>query len=104
MLYDSDALVLATRGESQGLVLLEALCTGIPIVSTEGIPRSVRFSKGCSFVPVNDVAALADAMINVMNTPQSGSEQIAQEVCGKVSPHVIASKMEEVFIEVTRIN
>lgn len=104
MLYDSDALVLATRGESQGLVLLEALCTGIPIVSTEGIPRSVRFSKGCSFVPVNDVAALADAMINVMNTPQSVSEQIAQEVCGKVSPHVIASKMEEVFIEVTRTN
>ena len=52
LLYNSDALVLATRSESQGLVLLEALSTGIPAISTEAIPKSVRIDCFSWFVPV----------------------------------------------------
>lgn len=98
LLYDCDALVLATRGETQGLVLLEALSTGVPVISTEAIPESVRLDEASWFVPVDDVDALAEMMrlcsCQEMVYDARKASQLVRELA---SPHVIGQKIADVL-------
>lgn len=96
MYYHSDAMVLATRGESQGLVLLEAMSTGIPVVSTEAIPPSVRMQDGAVYVPVDDVDAFRKAMAGVMDSRYDG-QALSSQVASFASPKVIGRKIEAVL-------
>ncbi len=96
MYYDSDALVLATRGESQGLVLLEAMSTGIPVISTEAIPTSVRMREGAVYVPVDDVGALVNAMRGMMGHQYDG-QVLSAQVAAFASPKVIGKQIEAVL-------
>ncbi|MBP3756443.1 MAG: glycosyltransferase family 4 protein [Prevotella sp.] len=101
-LYESDALVLATRGESQGLVLLEALSTGIPVVSTEAVPKSVRSSVGAKYVPVNDAIALEKAMIETMGNTSFCSEDLSLMARQMASPEMIGRRLEKVLSDAVR--
>ena len=96
LLYQSDALVLASRSEVQPLVLLEAMSTGIPVVSTACIPRNLRIEGGCTIVPVDDAAAFSEAMKQVMVQPVDG-ERLSQEVHRLASPEVIGQRLTDVF-------
>ena len=100
LLYLSDTLVLATRGETQGLALLEALSTGIPVVTTEAIPESVRPPIGCTFVPIDDVEALAEAMKNVMIFPADDGSKLSESARQIASPETIARQIEKLFSEI----
>lgn len=100
LLYESDALVLASRSEVQPLVLLEAMSTGIPVVATECVPHSLRISGGCSIVPIDDVDALAQAMEHVMATPRIDGEKLSKQVKALASPQVVGKRLETIFYEV----
>ena len=97
LLYQSDALVLATRDETQGLVLLEAMSTGIPVVTTEAVPQNVRIDKGCFIAPIDDVEAIADKMCEVMQLTDGEGEIFSRVVAEKVSPSVIANQLDAVM-------
>lgn len=98
--HQSDALVLATRGESQGLVIAEAMSTGIPAISTEGIPASMRLDGGYSYVPVNDAGALASEMLKAVRNPitESQGRALSQMIAERFSPEVIGAKIAEAMI------
>ena len=98
LLYESDALVLPSRSEVQPIVLLEAMSTGIPVVSTEVIPQNLRLEGGCFIVPVDNADALADAMKHVAETPIDG-QQISQQVAQLASARVVGERLEKVFKE-----
>ncbi len=98
LLYTSDALVLASRSEAQPLVLLEAMSTGIPVVSTEVIPQNLRLNDGCFIVPIDDANALADAMEHVVNTSIDG-QLLSQQVAQLASARVVGEKLDKVFRE-----
>ena len=66
LLYQSDALVLASRSEVQPLSLLEAMSTGSPVIATECMPQSLRIEGGSTIVPIDAVDALNKAMSVVM--------------------------------------
>lgn len=100
LLYECDALVLASRSEVQPLVLLEAMSTGIPVVSTECIPRSLRIEGGCTIVPIDDAAALAEAMKRVMSSPSVDGRTLSSKVAALASPEVVGRQLEAVFSEV----
>lgn len=102
MLYESDALVLATRGESQGLVLLEAMSTGIPAISTEGIPASVRPDCGFRYVPVDDAEALAEEMLKAVRQPVDDGRGMSAAVRRLASPEIVGRKIDEIFSEVLK--
>ena len=95
LLYDCDCLVLASRSEVQPLVLLEAMSTGIPVISTECIPQSLRIKGGCTIVPIDDAPALAQAMKQV--TMCSPSVQLSEEIKEIASPEVVGKKIEAIF-------
>lgn len=100
LLYQSDALVLASRSETQGLVLLEAMSTGIPVVATEAIPSSIRVPQGGRYVPVDDVASLAEAMKEIMQVSDYEGEKVSEAVGLMASPSVVGRKLTALFNDV----
>ena len=100
ILYQSDCLVLASRSEAQGLVLLEAMSTGIPVITTEVAPQAMRIT-GCHVVPVDDVEALAGMMEQVALSPADGdSRQMSQHVAEMSSPEAVGSRLSKLFSEI----
>lgn len=97
LLYQCDALVLASRSEVQPLVLLEAMSTGIPVVSTECVPQSLRIEGGSVIVPIDDITALAKAMRSVMEQPAIDGRALSDQVASMASPEVVGKKLEELF-------
>lgn len=74
MLHRSHSFVLATRSEAQPLVIMEALAAGLPYISTEVIPKVLRLEGSATIVPIDDVSALADAMIAAVNGGNDSAE------------------------------
>ena len=104
LLYQSDALVLASRSEVQPLVVFEAMSTGIPVVGTMSIPRCQRLGKDCRIVPVGDAAALAEAMQNLSKETAADGEQLSEQVRQIASPEVVGKQLEQVFSDVLASN
>jgi len=67
-----DVLVLASENEPFGLVLLEAMALGKPLVATRGggVPEIVRDGETGTLVPVADPAALAAALARYLEDPR----------------------------------
>ena len=104
LLYQSDALVLASRSEVQPLSLLEAMSSGIPVIATECMPQSLRIKGGSTIVPIDDVDALNKAMSDVLNNPTVDGQWLSQEVGRIASPEVVGRKLEKLFSELVASN
>ena len=100
LLYQSDALVLASRSEVQPLVLLEAMSTGIPVISTECIPQNLRIEGGCTIVPIADAEALSAAMKQVMEKEDSDGRKISESVQQTASLKVVGQKLSDLFSDI----
>jgi glycosyltransferase involved in cell wall biosynthesis len=66
-----DLFVLPSISEGMGLVLLEAMQAGVPIVASAvgGIPEVVRAGKDGLLVPPGDVAVFSDACSKIIENP-----------------------------------
>ena len=56
-----DAVVMPSRNETLGLVLIEAMLRGVPVVATAagGVPEVITHGKTGLTYPVGDITALA---------------------------------------------
>ena len=62
-LGDSDAFVLASRHETFGVVLVEAMAMGCPVISTKcGGPQDIVLPETGLLVPKDDLSAMTSAM------------------------------------------
>jgi glycosyltransferase involved in cell wall biosynthesis len=61
---EADAFVFPTRGDCLPLAVMEALASGLPVVTTRvaALPEAVEHGQTGLLVPLNDPAALADAL------------------------------------------
>ena len=66
-----DLFVLPSVSEGMGLVLLEAMQAGVPIVASAvgGIPEVIRAGKDGLLVPFGDVNGLAQACASIIENP-----------------------------------
>jgi glycosyltransferase involved in cell wall biosynthesis len=73
---EADLLVLASRGETYGMVVTEALAHGIPVLATEvqGVPEALGRAPGGSvpgiLVPPEDPVALGRALRRWLGEPE----------------------------------
>ena len=66
----ADAFVFASRTETQGLVLLEAMALGVPVISTAVMgTRDIVGPKRGALVPEDDEADFARNIVKLMNDP-----------------------------------
>jgi glycosyltransferase involved in cell wall biosynthesis len=72
----ADVFTTASQIETQGLVLLEALASGLPVVAVEAtcIPELVKDSVTGYLVPPNDVDALVNRLARVIENPARAKE------------------------------
>jgi glycosyltransferase involved in cell wall biosynthesis len=61
-----DAFILPSRGETFGVVYVEALACGKPVIATRcGGPEAIVHEGNGLLVPIGDVRAIASAMVNM---------------------------------------
>ncbi|MGD9888457.1 MAG: glycosyltransferase [Halothiobacillaceae bacterium] len=77
----ADAFVFASATETQGLVLVEALALGLPVVALAemGTRDVVREGEGCLIAP-NDAQGFAQRVLEILNHPHQAARLAAQAV------------------------
>jgi len=95
-LWDAHAFALSSRHETFGVALVEAMATGLPIVSTQcGGPEDIVTEETGSLVPPNDPNALAEALRSLRrNWATYDPTRIREHVLNRYGP--------EPFVQRTR--
>lgn len=102
---NSDVFVLPSRFETFGVVVIEALALGKPVIATRcGGPDSIVEEKDGILVPTDDIKSLADAMLKMhTNKKLYISDSIRQSCIKRFSEEAISKRLkliyEKVFME-----
>jgi phosphatidylinositol alpha-mannosyltransferase len=91
----------ATGGESFGVVLVEAMAAGLPVVASDvsGYDEVVRQDVDGLLVPPRDPRALAEALARVLEAPDLGSRLAAagRERAATFDWKVVADRLEVLY-------
>ena len=98
----ADAFVLASRRETFGVVYIEAMAMGLPVIATVcGGPEDFVNASNGFLVPTEDADALKDAMEKMLRERERfDSASIARAARESFSPETIAAKLTAVYEEV----
>jgi glycosyltransferase involved in cell wall biosynthesis len=98
VLAEHDLFVLPSRSEAFPNALIEAMATGLPVVATNvgGIPEVVRDGVNGRLVPPNDAAALASAVVALMDDP-AGAAALGRAARADIERHYTLDSMVERF-------
>lgn len=100
----SDIFVLASRSETFGVVYIEAMSQGLPVIATRcGGPEDIINDKNGLLVPVDDVNALAEAIKYMyMHYKDYDRANVAEDCQSRFSPNVVGRQVEKVLYEVCK--
>lgn len=77
LLGEAELLVSAARYEGFGIVPLEAMAAGIPVVAADGGAISEVCGNAAKLVPVGDASALSQAMLQVLGDDELTKQLVA---------------------------
>jgi glycosyltransferase involved in cell wall biosynthesis len=105
-LADADVLVYASSQEIFGLVPLESILSGTPVIvgDDSGCAEVVRTTGGGLLVPVGDAPALTRAIEQILNhqaTWRSAATAAAHVVRATYSQDAVCAELERVYEEMT---
>lgn len=106
LIYKSDAMIMSSRIETFGVVLIEAMAAGKPVVATKcGGPEEFVEDFNGLLVDVEDVDGLCEAMIKIKNNYMNyNSELIRQKCLDNFSQKSIASKIVNYYQKILSNN
>lgn len=94
----SHALVVPSVVETFGVVVIEAIAAGLPVVTTTAVPAREWIPPGAGMVvPPGDSQALADAIGVMMDRNQRPSHAAAALVAEHFSESVVAARWDEIY-------
>lgn len=90
-----DAFILVSRAETFGLVYVEALACGKPVIATRcGGPESIVHEGNGLLVPIGDVQAIASAMVNMaINSNRYSAEDIRSDFMKRFSRPAVVGQL-----------
>jgi len=109
ILRSADLLVLNSLEEPFGLVLVEAMSSGTPVLATRvgGIPEIVTDAESGWLIQRNDTAALANKLLELSHNP-SLLMQVARYAHDEVSPRFslegFLSNLHSFYTELTKLS
>jgi glycosyltransferase involved in cell wall biosynthesis len=109
-LDDSTLLVLPSRSEGMGRVVVEAFCRGRAVVASHvgGIPDLVVDGKNGLLVEPGDLDGLADALVRVLSdrelAERLGAGAAASAAVWTISPEEFASRLRSLVERVTGLS
>jgi glycosyltransferase involved in cell wall biosynthesis len=81
-LADADSFVLSSEHETFGVVLIEAMAMGLPVVATRcGGPEDIVAPENGILVPIQDVSALSSAMMEILDRREDWNRQAIRNKC-----------------------
>ena len=84
LMYQSDAFVLASRHETFGVVFIEALAQGLPVIATRcGGPETIVNPSNGLLVDVGDQKSLTEALISLYRNREKYFPRLLRENCLK---------------------
>ncbi len=100
-MQESALLVLPSRQESLGMVLVEALACGTPVVATRcGGPEDIVDDDVGVLVPPGDAAALADGIARVMASRRNYEPALLRKrALGRFGSEVVSSRIAALYDE-----
>ncbi len=104
ILKKSEALIMFSRYENLPCVIIEALCCGLPVISTNagGIPELINDSNGF-LIDNEDEPALLNAMINMYEHYQKfNCKQISADAAEKFSYEKVGNEIMEIYKKVLK--
>ena len=106
MMRRADCFVLASTSETQSVVVLEALLTGLPVVATRcGGPETILTDTQLGrLVPVGDLTALVDSLRQVIQAGRRGIPErveVSQRAERKYGSETIRAQLLRIYQEVT---
>ena len=105
ILSRSSVLVLPSREEGFGLVLLEAMSLGLPVIATEvgGIPEIVNGKNGI-LIEAEDVEQLKRAIEKILNDVKLGRKlgAVGIKYSARYSWRRMATEVEKIYKNLLR--
>jgi glycosyltransferase involved in cell wall biosynthesis len=100
-MQSADAFVLASRHETFGVVLIEALACGLPVVATVcGGPECIVEEQDGLLVPPDDVSALSQGMSRIVATRQKYPAASLRRRClGRFGEQTVARQIIDVYTQ-----
>jgi glycosyltransferase involved in cell wall biosynthesis len=107
LLAASDVFVLSSVFEGMPVSLLEAMSAGCPSVATRvgGIPQVLRDGETGLLVPPDEPAALAEALLALLNNPERGmamGDAARQTAVREYDNRAWARKLENLYLNELR--
>lgn len=103
-LWRADALVVSSYVETFGVVLAEALATGLPVITTRcGGPEDIVSDDLGQLVPVGDEVALTEALVAfdvAAELDLDHAERRRASIVDRFSPPVIGGRLARLYGEV----
>lgn len=99
LMEECDAFVLASRSETFGVVYIEAMLAGLPVISTLcGGPEDFINKDNGLLTSVNDINALSNALKKMHDLFSDYDRKAISDQCIKnFSPETIASQLTKVY-------
>ena len=104
LLRDSDVFVLASKSETFGVVVIEAMSMGLPVIATKcGGPEDFVGENQGLLVPVGDVEKLRQAIEYMcVNAHEYDRSAISAECKERFGGNCIAKQLTDVFAKVVK--
>jgi glycosyltransferase involved in cell wall biosynthesis len=98
----SDAFVLSSKGETFGVVFIEAMASGLPVIATRcGGPEHFITKEQGLLIEKDNLDQLSEAMTNMYNNINNyDSKKISQMTVEHFSPESVAEQITEVYKDV----
>ena len=98
----SNVFVLASRSETFGVVFIEAIMSGLPVIATKcGGPEDIVNQSNGKLVPINDINELKESLkFMYTNSNKYNTKLISEEASLKFSPNSISSKLIDEYLKI----
>lgn len=104
LMRKSDTFVLASKSETFGVVYIEAMACGLPVIATRcGGPEDFVNDTNGILIPTDDIEDLSKALIKMrLNIDNFDNERISEECYNKFSSENIAKQIVEQYYKVLK--
>lgn len=104
-LQSSDFFILPSAFETFGLVYIEAMATGLPVIATRcGGPEDFVDAGNGLLIPVDDQAALDEALRHMIRNAHSCRKaDISRTVHGRFSAEAVADALLRIYHKLSRL-